>query len=112
MSTQDMTDFTDRAGTGEGDVDEDKLQNRRVIAFGMDMDHFLTSQVGRYLEARAQLEIRTFREQLDDLDPSDEKAIRDLQQEIAARKMWKDWLQLAIQEGKAAESIAIERNEL
>ena len=109
--SQDMTDFTDRAGTGEGEGDE-KLQARQVIAFGMDMDIFMSSQVGRYLDARAQLEIRRLREQLDDLDPTDEKAIRDLQQEIAARKIWKDWLLLAIQEGKAAESVAVERNEL
>jgi len=110
--SQDMTDFTDRAGTREETEEAAKLEVRKTIALGMDMEAFLASDVGKYLSACAEQDLQIFRKQLDDLDPDDSKAIRDLQQEIAVRKTWKDWIMLAINEGNAAQDIALERNSL
>jgi hypothetical protein len=112
--SQDMTEFTDRAGVdGEEKSDaEGRLETRRSIAFGMDMEAFLASQVGRYLEARAQVEIKHLRASIDDMDPSDERKIRDLQQAISSRKLWKEWITIAIQEGAAQQDIAVDRGVL
>lgn len=112
--SQDMTAFTDRSGIdGEEKSDEEaRLDARRAIAFGMDMEAFLDSQVGKYLAARASVEIKHLRASIDDMDPSDERKIRDLQQAISARKLWKEWITIAIQEGAAQQDIAVERGVL
>ena len=107
-----MRGFTDGAVEREADEAQSRQQMRNQIAFGMDMEIFLQGDVGKYLQARAKVEIDEFRRKLDDIDASDEQSIRNIQQEIAVRKIWKDWLQLAIQEGAAAQDTAIERNSL
>ena len=112
--SQDMTAFTDRSGIdGEEKSDEEaRLDARRAIAFGMDMEAFLDSQVGKYLAARAQVEIKQLRAGVDEIDPNNPQAIIELQKEIAVRKMWKEWILLAIQEGAAQQDIAVERGVL
>ena len=92
--------------------EQTQSEARNKIALGMDMENFLRTDVGKYLSGRAEVEIAAFRTQLDDLDPEDSKNIRDIQQEIATRKVWKEWLYEAIQAGEVAQEDAIERNAL
>jgi hypothetical protein len=110
-----MEGFTDGAVSTEvrdADQESSRQEMRNVISLGMDMENFLRSDVGRYLSACAEVGIKEFRSKLDDLDPEDSKNIRDIQQEIAVRKIWKDWIGAAINEGVAAQESAIERNSL
>ncbi len=113
MATTDMRAFTDGA-TAPQDENESAERSaiRNQIAFGMDMEIFLRSDVGRYLVKRAAEEITHLRQQFETVDASDAKAIRDLQLEIATRRVWQDWIASAIQEGLSAQEIAHERNVL
>jgi hypothetical protein len=113
--SRNMEGFTDGGSSADDGVpndERDRQHARNVISRGMDMEIFLDSDVGKYLASRAKVEIAEFRAHMDNVDPTDSKAIRDLQQEIAVRKIWKDWLGLAIQEGVAAQELAQERGSL
>lgn len=108
-----MEGFTDAAPSESSMSDEQaNLQVRQEISFGMDMEIFLRSDVGRYLTRRAATEIAALREQMDTIESTDAVAIRNLQLEIATRKVWKDWIERAVQEGVAAQDAAIDRNQL
>jgi hypothetical protein len=112
MSTN-MEGFTDEAPREHQQTDDQaNLQIRQQITLGMDMEIFLRSDVGRFLCARASEEIQNLRCQMDEVNPDNPSAVRDLQQEISVRKIWKDWIQGAIQEGIVAQQMAIERNEI
>jgi predicted peroxiredoxin len=108
-----MEGFTDAAPNEAQLTDaQDNLQVRQQISLGMDMEIFLRSDVGRLLTRRAAAEIAALREQMDTIESTDAVAIRNVQLEIATRKVWKDWIERAIQEGVAAQDAAIDRNSL
>jgi hypothetical protein len=108
-----MEGFTDASPSGSSLTDEAaNLQTRQKISFGMDMEIFLRSDVGQYLSRRASAEIASLREQMDSIESTDAVAIRNVQLEIATRKIWKDWIERAIQEGVAEQDAAIDRNSL
>lgn len=110
---KDMEGFTDAAPRESQQTDDQaNLQIRRQITVGMDMEIFLRSDVGMFLCSRATTEIQNLRSQMDNVNPDNPSAIRDLQQEIAVRKVWKDWIDGAIQEGLVAQQMAVERNEI
>lgn len=109
----DMSAFTDGRVPDETESDdESRRKTRNTIAFGMDMENFKRSDVGRYLDACARRDIAEHLSELATVDASDTNAIRLLQQEIAARRMWSDWISEAIQAGQAAQETALERNTL
>ena len=112
----DTTGFVDPASPeATKDLSEENRQLRQQIGLGMDMSRFLESDVGRLLSGRARREIAEALaafESVDLLTPEGVNEARRLQQEIAVRRVWKDWIEIAINEGDAAQAVAIERGEL
>ena len=107
----DMQGFTEELRDENEETEKQNLENtRRQITFGMDMEIFMRSDVGRLLTARAAAEIKELRKQFDDVDPTDSKRITELQIAIAVRKQWHEWIRTAIDEGRAAQETAIDRN--
>jgi len=107
----DMREFTEAADGVHGE----ETEIRRTINFGWDMENFLRSDVGRYLTARAEIEITQTRAEFESIDmdaPGAAGEVRKLQLEIAVRKVWKDWIQGAIDQGQAAQEQAIEQNQI
>ncbi len=96
-------------GESEQQPAADNSEIRKAIGFGMDLEMFLRSDVGRFLSARANAEIKAFQRELEDVDASKPEDIRRLQLEIKVRRAWADWIAGAIEEGKAAQELAIER---
>ena len=110
-----MEGFTDGAVHATDEMVDSKAANdglRNTIAFGMDVEIFLRSDIGKFLCACADAEIKDLRAEMDEVDACDSAAIRKLQLSIAARKIWKSWLDGALQEGLAARDVAVERNSL
>jgi hypothetical protein len=111
--------YKDIIGEAVADDDEARAaQNtelRAQIGLGMDMEIFLDSTVGKLLTARANADIREFQRAFEGCDLFDNAGIKEarkLQFEIAVRRAWKDWIQIAISEGESAQAVAQERGEL
>lgn len=79
----------------------DELRGR--IAFGLDVQQFMGSNIGRYLQARANADIEEALEALKTADPEDPKAIRKLQNDVAVASSVLEWLGQAVTEGEQAE---------
>ncbi len=106
-----MKGFTDELrAPGEESDEAGREQVRREITFGMDMEIFMQSDVGKFLSRRAAAEIRELRKAFDTVEPTDAKKIAELQNAIAVRGMWREWIEGAIAEGTAAQMSAIDRN--
>jgi muconolactone delta-isomerase len=112
----DTTGFVDPASPeAMVDLSEENKQLRQQIGFGMDMNEFMRSDVGKLLQHRANAEIKNFRAEFDDLDLTTAEGVaaaRQIQQNIAVRKLWREWIEIAIHEGEAAQATALERGEL
>lgn len=91
---------------------DDETGLKAEIAFGMDCDSWMQSQIGRHLKKCAEREIEQFKERLVDVEADDAKQIRAIQMEIAARRLVFDWLNRAVQAGLAAQGIALEQGGL
>ena len=76
---------------------------RGRIAFGLDVQQFMGSNIGRYLQARANADIEEALEALKTVDPEDPKAIRKLQNAVAVASSVLEWLGQAVTEGEQAE---------
>ena len=76
---------------------------RSRIAFGLDVQQFMDTRLGRYLQDRANSDIETAIEALKTVDPEDPKAIRKLQNDVAVASNVLDWLGQAVTEGEQAE---------
>jgi len=85
-------------------VSGDQLIQR--VKFGFKVEDFLESELGRYLEARAQAEVHEAHLDLEAADPADEKAIRAIQQKIAVAKQWRQWFEEAVADGVQAQQDA------
>lgn len=68
------------------------------IAFGISVERFLQSDIGKYLVERADAEIDEAVEALKRSDPEDAKAIRALQGKIFVAESFQLWLAEAIQD--------------
>jgi uncharacterized protein YhdP len=113
LKNTDMSAFTDgRAPDVEADDATARTNTRNTIAFGMDMENFMRSDVGRYLDACSRREIVEFLDELSRVTPTDAEEIRRIQMEIASRRMWADWLSTAIQAGHAAQEVSLERGSI
>jgi hypothetical protein len=99
-------------GPGEESAESENLAIRKQIGFGMDMEIFLRSDVGRYLTNRSLREIKEIHADLETVDPMDHKTIQSMQNQIQVRRQWAEWISVAIAEGEAAKSAAIERGTL
>jgi hypothetical protein len=113
---QDMKGFVDPAAPeATANLSEQNRMLREQIGLGMDMEVFMRSDVGRLLNARANSEIKNLRAAFDSVDlmtPEGVAEARRIQQDIAVRKVWREWIELAIHEGEAAQAEALERGEL
>lgn len=72
-------------------------------AFGIEVEAFLGSDIGRYLIARAEAEREQALNALKDVDAEDSRAIRQLQSTVARAESIQYWMAEAIQEGRNAE---------
>lgn len=75
----------------------------KAIDFGMEVEAFLQSEIGRYLTKRAEAEVEAAVEVLKVADPDDVKSIRGLQNTIKVAESVLYWLADAIQSGLNAQ---------
>ena len=80
-------------------MNDDTLNTTR---FGIEVEAFISSPVGRYLVALADQDAAKALDKLAEADPDDAKTIRDLQNTIARSRSIADWLRTAINNGHAA----------
>jgi hypothetical protein len=73
------------------------------VEFGVEVEEFLGTRIGKYLVARAEEEIEGALEDLKRCDPEDAKAIRALQTKIYRAESIQYWLAEIIQAGYNAE---------
>ena len=76
------------------------------VKFGFKAEDFIASELGRYLEARAQLEVEQSHLDLETVDPDDAKQVRAIQQKIAVAKQWRQWIEEAVADGVQAQQEA------
>lgn len=77
---------------------------RSRIAFGLDVQSFMNGPIGRHLIARANAVIAENQEALGTVDAEDPKAIRALQNKIAAAAYFLEWMGEAVTDGEQAEA--------
>lgn len=78
------------------------------ISFGLDVEQFMQSAIGKYLTARANDDIESALESLKTVDPTDSKAVQSLQNEIHRAEMFLLWMGQAVTEGENASRAFIE----
>lgn len=71
--------------------------------FGLQVQSFLQSKIGRYLIQRAEAQVEEATEGLKTVDPEDPKAIRELQNQVAVAASVQYWLADAILAGDSAQ---------
>lgn len=69
------------------------------IAFGLEVENFLQSSIGKYLISRAEEDIEAAVEELKRADPDEPRVIRHLQFKIQLAESIQYWLAEAIQDG-------------
>jgi len=72
--------------------------------FGIEVEHFLKTEVGRFLIGRAELDEREALEELGLVDPEDPKAIRAVQFKLQVARAVPRWIRDAIQSGRIAQA--------
>ncbi len=82
-------------------MDKNTLFAEAVL--GRDADEFLSTELGRYLLGRIDIEIETAVNQLKSVHPWRRKRIQALQNEIWRAESVKNWLEELIIEGRNAE---------
>lgn len=76
---------------------------RGLIGFGLDVEAFMSTRLGRYLTEKANADVQSAAEALLEVDPEDPKAIRKLQTKAAAAGMFLLWLGEAVTLGENAQ---------
>lgn len=77
---------------------------------GIDCETFMASDVGRYLVGRATAEIEAARDELEEFNSSDAAGVRAIQNRIWRAKSVLQWLEDAVQNGRAAEHQLLDNN--
>jgi len=72
--------------------------------FGIEVEGFLNTSVGRYLIGRAEIEEQEALQSLGEVDPEDPKAIREIQFKLQVARAVPRWIQDAIQSGRIAQA--------
>lgn len=91
--------------------DNDIRDVHQAIDFGFVVEAFLTSDVGRYLIARAEDEIADAVGKLKTIDPNDAPAIQSLQNIVHRAESIQYWLAEAVQEGMNAQRELMETSQ-
>lgn len=80
-----------------------KQELQTAIATGFTVESFITGPVGQYLVARAEAERQMLLESFVAVDPTDTKAIAQMQARIGILDCWQQWVADAITEGIQAQ---------
>ena len=72
--------------------------------FGIEVEHFRASDVGRFILGRADSEIEFARDELEKVDPNDARAVQAVQNRVAVARLITGWLDEAVRNGRIAES--------
>jgi hypothetical protein len=90
----------------------DREFQMHLAKLGIEAEHFQYSALGKYLYDRAEVQIESSTAELILTDPDDVKANTDIRNKINVGKMFIQWIEEAINSGKAAETnIEIEDSE-
>jgi hypothetical protein len=81
----------------------DEVERLRTAAFGVEVEHFKDSLIGRFLLSRAQAERSAALELLAEVDPVDAERIRYLQSAVQRCDSFGSWLDEALIAGRNAE---------
>lgn len=92
-------------------ANEKDMLIRRAV-FGKQVDNFLSTDIGRYLMARAKSESDDALADFKRCDPADEKRVRRLQTAIQQADNLKAWLETAVLDGLQAIEIIEEEGGL
>lgn len=82
----------------------------REVEFGLDVERFMGSTVGRYLQRRANEDREAALEALATVDAEDAKAVRALQNQVAVAEKVLTWLGEAVTAGEQAEELLANPN--
>ncbi len=88
--------------------DQELHQIRSTIEFGLDVQQFMGTNLGRFLRAKANAQIESAHEALGSVDPEDPKAIRKLQNDAAVASLFLHWIGEIVTEGENAERQAMD----
>jgi len=80
----------------------------RSAVFGRQVEQFLASDIGRYLIARADQQIKEGKAELVETDPENANAMRAAQFKVKVAQSIVDWLSDAIRNGEHATEILTE----
>jgi hypothetical protein len=75
----------------------------QTVDFGMEVEAFLQSAIGKYVTERAESEVELAVEDLKRVDPEDAKTVRALQTQVRVAESVCYWLAEAIQTGLNAQ---------
>jgi hypothetical protein len=89
---------------------KDMNEIRRQVAFGIDAKAFMQSNIGVYLQQRANNDIEVAMDGLATVDPTNTNAIRALQNDIKCAGNFLTWMAEAVTEGESAEFVFIDSN--
>ncbi|HXK61222.1 MAG TPA: hypothetical protein PLP42_15145 [Acidobacteriota bacterium] len=98
-----MTSEIKRGRSNVAAMNPDSNPVLKTIDFGMEVEAFLQSDIGRYLVKRAESEVDSAVETLKEVDPEDAKSVRGLQNTIRVAESIQYWLADAIQSGMNAQ---------
>lgn len=76
------------------------------IELGLDVEAFMASRVGRYVQKRANDEIEAARDELENLPPSAIEAIQTAQNKAKVARAVLDWMGEAVTDGENAAEVA------
>ena len=94
---------------GAEKISADELELRKRIAFGFDVENFLTTPIGKYLAQRAENERVALLEQLTTIDHNKADHIHRIQTRIAILDHWQEGLADAVTDGYSAQQQLIEQ---
>lgn len=83
----------------------------QIIAMGRQAEIFFTTDLGRYIEEMAQLEVEEASDKLAIVDPYDVKEIQKLQNIIARHISFKQWMMNLIAQGNVVYQEYLEQEE-
>lgn len=83
---------------------------RATIEFGLDVKQFMGTNLGRYLQHKANADMEAALDALATVDPEDPKAIRKLQNDAVVAARILSWIAEAVNEGEQAERQYVEMN--
>lgn len=84
---------------------------QRAVALGRQAEHFFDSELGKFIEEMAQLEVEEASDKLALVDPHDVKEIQRLQNTIARYVSFKQWLMNLVVQGDVAYQEYLEAEE-